>query len=95
MIQTNIRGEMTVIVGEGDSEYENNHGMDDIVASIGRALEMASVNDQAQLQEILIPTLFINAVQNSDIKRMNQLHEYVIMLLYENDSSLQLNMFFA
>lgn len=80
MMQTNLRGEMSVVSHEG-SEFggcsESTHAVDGVIASIGRSLELACSEDQIHLQEILIPTLFYNAVQNADIHRLDVLLEYV------------------
>ena len=73
---------MSKIQGDSDDlDVDENPAMDDIVASIGRALGTAAVDDLHHLQEILIPTLFTNATQNCDIKRMNELIEYVSLLI--------------
>uniref|UniRef100_A0A2P2HVG8 asparaginase n=1 Tax=Hirondellea gigas TaxID=1518452 RepID=A0A2P2HVG8_9CRUS len=77
MMLTSLRGEMTVTVSDEDGGIESDLAVDDIIESIGKALEMNSAVGQLHLQEILVPTLFLNAVQNSDITRMNQLIDHV------------------
>ena len=76
---TNLRGEMTVVRNtDGSSAIdEGDEVVDDIITSMSRALERTSPEEQTLLQELLIPTLFLNAVQNGDIAKMESLQQYV------------------
>ncbi|KAF2361802.1 L-asparaginase type I [Trinorchestia longiramus] len=77
MMKNNLRGEMTVLSNSDEADTDEK-SVDDIITHIAHALEMASVEEQMHLQEVLIPTLFMNAVVTSDLKRMECLSEHVV-----------------
>ncbi|XP_047740509.1 L-asparaginase 1 [Hyalella azteca] len=77
MMQSNLRGEMTIVTTSDGAANEDDTSVDDIIAHIAQALELASLEDQRHLQELLVPTLFMNAVVNADLQRMDRLREHL------------------
>ncbi|XP_071538280.1 L-asparaginase-like isoform X2 [Panulirus ornatus] len=72
MMTRNLRGEMTV-VAQDDENY--NHELD-VVSSIARALQLSSGDDVEHVKELLIPTLFLSAVVNSDLGRLEEIYQH-------------------
>lgn len=78
MIITNLRGEMTVVSQEDESDT---HDLD-VVSSIARALQLSSSDDVEQVKELLIPTLFHSAVANSDLGRLEEIYQNVSAVVF-------------
>ncbi|KAA0186403.1 hypothetical protein HAZT_HAZT002881 [Hyalella azteca] len=68
---------MTIVTTSDGAANEDDTSVDDIIAHIAQALELASLEDQRHLQELLVPTLFMNAVVNADLQRMDRLREHL------------------
>ncbi|XP_071538284.1 L-asparaginase 1-like isoform X6 [Panulirus ornatus] len=83
MMTRNLRGEMTV-VAQDDENY--NHELD-VVSSIARALQLSSGDDVEHVKELLIPTLFLSAVVNSDLGRLEEIYQHGMEINFKDASS--------
>lgn len=73
MMMRNLRGEMTVMHPDEDTENQDL----DVVSAISRALRLSSRNDVERIKDLLVPTLFFTAVVNGDIKRLEEIFSNV------------------
>lgn len=77
MMKTNLRGEMTCLAqDEGGLVIEEGGVRElDVVASISRALQLASAEDVDHVKDLLLPAIFFAAVVNVDITRLDEIYK--------------------
>lgn len=77
MMKTNLRGEMTCLAQEEGGPVIEEGGVRelDVVASISRALQLASSEDVDQVKDLLLPAIFFSAVVNVDITRLEEIYK--------------------
>lgn len=83
MMTRNLRGEMTVVAQDDEND---NHELD-VVSSIARALQLSSGDDVEHVKELLIPTLFLSAVVNSDLGRLEEIYQHGMEINFKDASS--------
>ncbi|MPC55210.1 hypothetical protein E2C01_049142 [Portunus trituberculatus] len=76
-MKTNLRGEMTCLAQEEGGPVIEEGGVRelDVVASISRALQLASAEDVDQVKDLLLPAIFFSAVVNVDITRLDEIYK--------------------
>ena len=82
MMKTNLRGEMTCLAQEEGGPVIEEGGVRelDVVASISRALQLASADDVDQVKDLLLPAIFFAAVVNEDLTRLEEIYNNVGVL---------------
>lgn len=75
MMNTNLRGEMTVMECSNGNDG-NTRGLD-IFTAITRALQLSSEDDVETVKDMVIPTVFFTAVVNGDMTRLEEVYRNV------------------
>ncbi|KAL7635038.1 UNVERIFIED_CONTAM: hypothetical protein RMT77_014023 [Armadillidium vulgare] len=72
MLMQNIRGELTSL-----NEDENDCGSTGILSILTKALQLSDSAEVEQVKEMMVPTLFFNAVSNCDLEKLKELLPYI------------------
>ena len=69
LMKVSCRGEMTDNKSQNDFSFQNN----EFILSVAKAMNVGGVSDRIYIAEALAPTLFLSAVNNGDISKLENL----------------------